>query len=111
MKLNKKNKKENNDNKGFVLDKEDFLVGSTYLSNLLKETTKNMTGEDYGKLIIKINPVVNKIGKYIDNMIMDKKINSVETLVLLDMLYRSASMNYYQRFGKIFDKTDNIMYG
>ena len=109
MKLNKKNKKENN--KGLVLDKEDFLVGSTYLSNLLKESTKKMSTDDYEKLVVKINPFVNKIGEYIDDMIIDKKINSVEMLVVLDMLYRTASANFYSKFGKVFNKTtDGIMY-
>lgn len=106
-----KKKKENDNNREFTLDREDFLVGSTYLSSLLKDSTKNMTGEDYEKFIGKINPIVNKIGTYIDDMIMDKKINSVEMLAVLDMLYRTASVNYYMKFGKVFDKkTDGIMY-
>ena len=112
MRAKKKHRVKEKHDRGFLLDKENYLVGNTYLSQLLKSSTQNMSFEDYEKLVKKINPVVNEVGGYIDNMIMDKKINSIGVLVMLDMIYRMASMNYYGRFGKVFNKkTDSVMYG
>jgi len=112
-KKEKKNRKQKNDeDRGFILDKQDFLVGNTYLSRLLKSSTEKLSFEEYNKIIGKTNPIVNEIGDYIDRLIVEKKITPIETLVVIDSIYRTASMNFYYRFGKVFNKKiDNIMYG